>query len=226
MATGDQQDITARLQALMPPGWFAPGEVPLRDALLTGIANALAFIFSLFAYLKLQTRIATATDGFLDLIAFDFFGEELERGPNQSDTSFRANIKAELLPLRNTRQAIINAVTLITGNAPIMFEPQRPADTGAYNEGVLAYNAAGGYGSRNYPYQSFVTAFRPPGTGVPNIAGYGVSTGAYTVPSQLEYSTPAFATGVTDADIFAAANSVRMAGTIIWMRIVPQGAAA
>jgi hypothetical protein len=220
MATGDQSDILNRLQRLMPPGWFAPGQTPIRDALLTGIANALAFVFSLFTYLKLQTRIATATDGFLDLIAFDYFGNSLRRLPNQSDASYQSRIQSSLLPLRNTRQAIINAVALVTGRPPIVFEPRRPLDTGVYNGPGLAYSAVGGYGSLAYPYQSFVTAFRPAGTGIPNVAGYGISTGAYNTGSQAEYATAEFTSGVNDDDIYAAINSVRLGGTIVWTRII------
>jgi hypothetical protein len=169
--------------------------------------------------LRLQTRIATATDGFLDLIAFDFFGTKLPRRPNQTDASYRSNIQANLFPQRNTRAAIIGVLTKITGRVPQVFEPTRPADTGAYNNGSLAYGVAGGYGSLAYPYQSFVTAFRPHGTGIPNIAGYGTPTGAYNTPSQAEYATAAFTAGINDADIYAAIEGVRTGATIVWTRI-------
>jgi hypothetical protein len=222
---GSQADIVNRMQRLQPPGWFAPGAVPIRDGLLAGIANAFAFVFSLFTYLKLQTRIATATDGFLDMIAGDFLGNQLLRSPNQSDTSYRAQIQAALFPQRNTRGSIIAVLTQITGKAPIVFEPWRPADTGGYNQGSLAYNTAGGYGSRQYPFQSFVTAYRPRGAGVPYLAGYGIPTGAYNTASQLAYVNPELLSGeITDADIFAAVEGVRMAGTTIWLRLVPEPA--
>jgi hypothetical protein len=191
---GSQADILNRLQRLMPPGWFAVGATPIRDALLAGIANAFAFVFSLFAYLKLQTRVATATDGFLDLISFDFFGNALPRAASQLDPSYRASIQASLFPRRNTRTAIIGVLTQVTGIAPIVFEPGRAADAGCYNVGTMAYNTAGAYGSLNLPYQSFVTAYRPrPGS-------------------------PQF--GISDADIYAAAERVRMGGTVIWVRIL------
>lgn len=194
MAIGDRADIVARLQQLMPPGWFAQGETPIRDALLAGIANALAFVFSLFTYLKLQTRVATATDGFLDLISFDYFGNGLPRAVSQLDPSYRANIQASLFPQRNTRAAIVGVLTNVTGIAPIVIEPGRSADTGGYNVGNVAYSTAGCYGSLTTPYQSFVTAFRP------------------------RAGTPQF--GITDADIYAAVERIRMGGTIIWIRIL------
>jgi hypothetical protein len=190
---GSQADILNRLQRLQPPGWFAVGMVPIRDALLTGVANALAFVFSLFAYLKLQTRIASATDGFLDLISFDFFGNELPRG-NQTDQSFKASIQANLFAKRNTRAAIIGVLTQITGRAPVVIEPARAADVGAYDVGNCAYDTVGPYGSTDFEYQSFVTAFRP-------LAG-----------------TPQF--GITDADIYAAIEGVRLGASIVWTQIV------
>lgn len=191
----------------------------LKDALLTGIANMLAFIYAQLAYLRLQTRIATATDGFLDLIAADYFGADLPRLANQGDPSYRARIQAALFLERGTRNGLIRVLTQITGRTPIVFEPTRPADTGGYGV-ALGYSVAGGYGSLAYPYQSFVTAFRPAWTGLANIAGYGVSTGAYNTPgSQAQYASLSTVGGIQDSDIYAAIDSVRVAGTIIWARI-------
>lgn len=193
VSPGSQADILNRLQQLMPHGWFQNGNSAIRDALLTGIANMLAFIFSMLAYVQLQTRLATATDGFLDLIAFDFFGNNLPRG-TLGDASYRSRIQASIFLTRNTRAAIINVLTKITGRTPIAFEPARTADTGGYKVGTVAYGVAGGYGSLQYPYQSFVTAFRP-------LAG----------SAQF---------GITDADIYAAVEGARLAGSIVWVKIL------
>jgi hypothetical protein len=216
---GDQFDIQARLRALIPHGWFAPGETPLIDALLAGIANTLAFIYGLFEYLRLQTRIATATGGFLDLLAGDFFGNTLIRASNQSDDSFRAQIIVNILRQRATRAAVISILEQLTGRTPIVFEPQRPQDTGTYQGPNLGYGLVGGYGSIILPYQSFVTAFRPVGQGIPNIAGYGTPTGAYSTPSQSEWASLSMINGVSDADLYSAINSVRPAAYRIWVRI-------
>jgi len=194
MATDDQAEFTNRLQQLVPHGWFSNGLVPVRDALLTGIANIFAFVLSLLAHVRLQSRIATATGGFLDMIAWDFFGSNLVRQANQTDTSFRSRIQSAIFLERATRKAVITILTQVTGRVPTVFEPQRAVGTGAYNVGVVAYDIAGAYGSLNIPYQSFVTAFRP-------LAG-----------------SPQF--GISDADIYAAIENVRMAGTIIWVRIL------
>ena len=120
MATGDQTDILSRLKALLPTRWFGtradtPDDV---DGVMTGAANALAFIYSLYAYAKQQTRIATATDGWLDMIAADFFGAALLRKTGQSDTSYRAAINARLLREKGTRNAVTIALTALTGRAP------------------------------------------------------------------------------------------------------------
>jgi hypothetical protein len=225
MAIGDQTDIQQRLRQLIPHGWFPNGLSPLRDALLLGLANILAFGYSLLAYVRLQTRISTATDGFLDMIAADFFGSSLTRGTNQTDASFRARILSNIFRERTTRHSVASVLTQLTGRAPVIFEPARPADTGGYGTNSLGYSIAGGYGSLSLPMQGFVTAFRPFGTGVPYVAGYGISTGGYSTPSQADYvSISQFNGAITDADIYAAVESVRPIGYTLWVRILSQPA--
>ena len=116
----------------------------------------------------------------------------------------------------------------LTGKTPVIFEPLRPADTGSYGGPALAYGAAGGYGSMLLPYQAFVTAYRPSGGGVAvvgpynnqatatsaqaAVGGYGTGVTEYAALSQVQG-------GVSDADIYAAVESVRPAGCTLWMRI-------
>ncbi|MGH8299468.1 MAG: hypothetical protein ACRES6_09330 [Steroidobacteraceae bacterium] len=212
--------MVSRLQRLIPLGWFPSGLSPLRDALITGIANALAFAYSLLAYVRLQTRIATATDAFLDLIAGDFFGASLPRQAGESDASYRARIQTALFRERSTRKAVILILEQLTGRTPIVYEPQRPADTGGYSTIGLFYGAAGGYGSRSIPQQAFVTAYRPIGAGVPNVAGYGDPEGGYSSPSQLEYvNLESLAGTVSDTDIIDAVESVRPVDCTLWVKI-------
>lgn len=219
MATGDQDDFKARINALIPNGWFAVGSVPLRDAVVAGGAALLSFAYAVLGYARQQTRIGTATDGFLDMIAADFFGDQLPRRANQSDASYRARITSGLFRERGTRNAVVQVVTQLTGRAPVIFEPMRPADTGGYGAGA-GYGVAGGYGSMLLPTQSFVTAFRPLGAGIPNVAGYGVSSGGYAQASQADYASfNEIVTNVTDEDILAAINSVRPSGYTIWARV-------
>lgn len=134
MATGDQNDILQRLKGALPR-WFGDN-TPILDALLQGLAWAGSFVYSLWAYAKLQTRIKTATDGWLDMIAADFFGSSLMRSANQSDASFRARIIINLIRERATRAGVIKVLQDLTGRTPIIFEPQRPLDTGAYGATV------------------------------------------------------------------------------------------
>ena len=225
MATGDQDDLFSRIKRLLnAPQWFGEGETdtPILDAMLQAPAWGLSFVYSLFAYAKLQTRIATATDGFLDLIAADYFGPRLRRRQNQSDTSFRSQILGTVLKPKATRSAMANALTVLTGAEPIICEPRRATDVGAYGTG-LYYGSQGRYGSSLMPYQALVVAFRPLQAGVPFRSGYGDPQGAYGRAAQFAYAGLEQITGsVTDQDIIDAVNDVRPAASTIWMRITTQ----
>ena len=273
MATGDINDCLARIKSALPSRWFV-SPTPVLDALLAAPAYALSFCYSLYAYAQLQTRIKTATDGWLDMVAADFFGTALLRAPNQTDASFRARIIANLFRERATRAGVIKVLVDLTGRAPKIFEPLRPLDTGAYGvAAVLAYGVAGGYGCTQLPFQAFVTAFRQLGSGLPFVGGYGSVSlnsqpGAFytmwgvelpqqgtalngsagygsllvnppvgsfymlgggmfipeqndAVPTgQLEYASLSQVTNfISDADIYAAIDSVKPAATILWTRI-------
>lgn len=219
MATGDQSDFSARIKALLPVHWFGDTN-PLVTALVQGYAWAASFVYSVYAYAKLQTRIKTATDGWLDMIAADFFGTSVLRATNQSDASFLGRIIINMFRERATRNSIKQVLIDLTGRAPKIFEPLRPLDTGLYGGPYLGYGLAGGYGSQLIPYQAFVDAYRPTSSGIPNVAGYGVSSAGYGVGSQAEYASLSMIQGaVTDADIYAAVDSVKPVGTIIWTRI-------
>lgn len=218
MAIGDQSDIFARIKSVLPR-WFGPAS-PFLDALLQGVANSHAFAYSLYLYAKLQTRLMTATDGWLDVIAADYFGAALMRAANQSDANFRAKIIINMFRERGTRYAITKVLTDLTGRAPIIFEPLRPADTGAYGAPNCGYGLAGGYGSMQMAYQGLIRAFRPSSNGIPFVAGYGSTPSGYSAPSRGEYaSISQVTTGATDADIYAAISSVLPIATIGWTNI-------
>jgi len=140
MATGDQNDIYTRLKGLLPPTWFGDSN-PILTGALTACSSALAWCYSLYLYAKLQTRISTATDGWLDIAAYDFFGKNLQRSAGQSDDLFRNQMKINLFRERGTRQAIIDILEDMTGKTPYIFEPQRPLDTGAYGAAVAVSRA-------------------------------------------------------------------------------------
>lgn len=218
MATGDTQDVVKRLRGAIPTTWFRD-DAPVLDALLHGLSSIWVHGYDLYQFSKKQTRIRTATEGYLDLISSDFFGEDLPRKQNQRDESYRARIIANLFRERGTRTAINRVVLELTGSLPNIIEPERPLDTGAYRAPVNGYGVAGAYGSILLPYQAFVTVKRASGQGIPNIAGYRISTGGYGEASQAAYAdSKIVATEIRDEDIFAAINSVRPAGTIVWVR--------
>jgi hypothetical protein len=180
----------------------------------------LAWCYSLYVYARLQTRISTATDGWLDLVAYDFFGNNLQRASGQSDDLFRNQIKINLFRERGTRQAIIDILEDMTGKTPTIFEPQRPMDTGSYGGPMIGYGLAGGYGSLLLPYQAFATAYRPDGAGIPYIAGYTSTPSGYSIASRGQYASQTMITGsITDAQVYEAVAAVKMEGTIVWVRI-------
>lgn len=215
---GSAGDIAARIRQLLP-SWFADRN-PTANALLAGAASALTFAYGLYSYAAAQSRIFTANGIWLDLIAQDFYAVAITRGPNQNDDGFRASILANLFRPRATRQGMNDALLTLTGNAPDILEPFAPADTGAYGVGYAGYGAAGGYGSQAIAAQVFITAFRPVQYGIAQVAGYSVATAGYGMPSQAEYASLAVVSSiVTDADIYAAIDATKAAGTCMWVRI-------
>lgn len=216
--TGDQDDFLARLKGTLPP-WF-PSTAPILDGVLSGLAWAASFVYGLIQYAKLQTRLATASDDFLDILSADFFGAALPRKTNEGDTNFRARILTYLFRERGTRNALRTILTEVTGREPRIFEAWNPNDTGGYNLGGVGYGAAGAYGSLLLNSQVFITAYRQQEWGVPNVAGYGVSVGGYGVASQLRYASNSdILSQVSDTEIYGAAENVRPVGTTFWMQI-------
>lgn len=217
MVTGDVNDMVSRIKSLLPKTWFNDSN-PILDAVINGLANALSWCYSLYSYAKLQTRILTSTGGWLDIVANDFFGSSLPR-LNRGDASYLAWIQTNLFRERGTRNAISKVLYDLTGKYPDIIELQRPADTGAYGH-ALGYGISGAYGSQVVHHQAFVRAYRPPGTGIPYIAGYGSPSSGYSTASYGSYvSESSFITGITDADLYAAVASVKMEGTIVWVNI-------
>lgn len=218
---GDQDDVQARITRLLPP-WFDASN-PILDALITGAAWALAFVYGLYAYAVLQARLATATDAFLDLASTDFFGNLLPRIPNELDGMFGPRIRREVLRDRNTRTAFDAAVYDLTGHHPQIFEAWRGPDCGGYGDPGLAYGRAGRYGSRDAPYEVLITQPRPQGYGIPNRGGWGSGTGGYGVGNfSFADDTQIVGSGPTIADILAAVERVRAAGITVYMQFTDE----
>ena len=219
---GDANDMKSRLLALLPLRWF-PDSMPVVSTVLSGLSDGWAWLHAMLGYVGQQTRIATATDSFLDLISQDFLGAALPRRFGETDSAFRGRIQRELLRPRATRPALVAELTNLTGRAPLVFEPARPADTGAWGQ-ALAYGSLGGWGSLMLPFQVFVTAFRPLGTGVPIIAGWGhapahVGAGGWG-GGAIQYASLAMVQSqVTDAEINTAIATTVPVAVTAWTRI-------
>jgi hypothetical protein len=137
MATGDSDDILGRVKAVIPFRWFAY-VAPLCDAVLGGLSDLGAWCYSFYQYAVQQSRIATSTGPFLDLIAYDFFGRLLLRN-GSTDSVFLTKIKALLFQERVTRAGMVGVITALVGTPPVIFEPWNPADAGAWDMGAIAW---------------------------------------------------------------------------------------
>ena len=223
---GDQSDSFWRLRAMLPGGWFpataanadgSPIIATAIEALLWGAASLVAFSYSLLMYVKSQVRVRSAEKGMLDVIAGDFFGNDLPRGVGETDESYRIRIRLALFRRRATRPALISLLTSLTGIPPTVVEPMSPADCGGYGISRFGYGGPGAYGSMLQPYQAFVTVYRPRSIGVANMPGYGMVPAGYGMRGQ--WVRAADLTPVSDASLYAAVASVAPAGTKIWTRL-------
>ncbi len=128
---GSQDDIVARLKAVLPSRWFGD-DTPILDSLLAGLGAGWSWLYGLLTFVVAQTRVASSTGLWLDLAAQDYFGIRLARRGAESDASMRTRILREIRRERGTRSAIVAALQDLTGRAPVVFEPAHPADTGAW----------------------------------------------------------------------------------------------
>lgn len=216
--TGDMNDFVGRIKSVLPDRWFAD-TTPILDALLSGFAWAWSNIFGQLGFVKLQSRLATATGVFLDIASVDYFGGMLPRRTAETDAVFSQRLRVNLTAPRATREALAQALLNETGRAPVIFEPLNATDTGGYNTGFLSYGVSGGYGSSLLPYQFFIKAYRPNVSPVGNAGGYTEGPGGYN-RSPMFYANLADVSGpVTDADIYAAATAVLPVATTAWMHI-------
>ncbi len=173
----------------------------------------------------MQTRIATAFDGWLDLVAKDFFGRRIQRRLQETDTSFRQRIGTELLRDRCTRAAVYDTLLSLSGRSPIIFEPTNPQDTGCYSTsgamepGCFGYGSSGGWGNLNSPFQAFVTAFRPIPIGIAMINGWDGAIGGYGVGLSSYASSDTNSSWADDSEIYDAVARTAAVGTIVWMSI-------
>lgn len=154
MNTGDILDIQGRLKRVLPLRWF--GDVtPVLDGVMAGLAAGWAGLYALLNVVRTQSRIATATEQFLDGAGQDFFGGRLPRVLGEADAAYRARLLRALVRSRATRAAVLDAARAAGGSATV-FEPGQPGDTGVYGGPALAYGVAGGWGSLAMPLEALV----------------------------------------------------------------------
>lgn len=225
---GDLSDIVFRLWSALPKGWFT-AQGPNLTAILTALATPWVWLYNLLDYVQAQTRVATATDIWLDIASQDYLGQTCLRNPSESDNAYRSRIKSALLCGAATRNAISNRIEQLTGTAPIIFEPAKPSDTGAYGTlhaasanlapSGLAYGLAGGWGSMEMPYQFFMTVTRTIASDAANITGYGSSGGGYGVGCAAYLDLTEIQGQLTDQYIQSAICSLLPVNGIAWIRI-------
>jgi len=220
----DQQDIFSRIKAVLPSRWFGE-DTPIIDSVLNVLSSGWIGLFSLLNYAKMQTRISTAFDGWLDLIAKDFFDRRIRRRQGETDDSFRSRIYMELLRDRCTRAAIYDLLADLTGRPPVIFEPTNPQDTGCYGSlvspgiGMASYGVSGGWGNLNVPFQVFVRAFRAETAGVAMVNGWGGSIGGYGSGLSAYISLEMNSSQADDFEIYQNVCNTAPVATIIWMSI-------
>ncbi len=237
MATGDQQDLQSRLLSLLPP-WFPSGAAPVLGAAFAAAAWAGSFVYGLIQYARSQARIATATGGWLDLIAFDFFQRAFVRPVGWTDAQMRAQILFRVLNPAGTRPGLIAGIENLTGRAPIVIEPWNTGDCGAWSDGSLTtdcgpigWDAGGAWGELDLPNQLFIQVFRSNAGGVATVEGWAsvadtVATGGWSDGSlatdfgAIEWIDLADAPGqVSDSLIYQTVTDLMAAGCVAWVAI-------
>ena len=169
LATLQEVDLVNRLISVFPAPWVSDAALMpggnLYSLLIAAFADPDLFIYQSLQYAAAATRIATATDTELDVASQDYFGNGLPRLPGESDTSFRARIKAQLLVPRVTRPAITSAVDNLTGEIARIIEPWATADVLCWDENsywdIDTPSNPDRWGDDGLPYQGFIELSAP-----------------------------------------------------------------
>jgi hypothetical protein len=219
-----QQDIFTRIKMMLPGQWFGEA-TPVLDSVVNALSAGWVGLFALIDYVRAQTRVNTAYDFWLDLIARDFFASRLIRRQRETDDSFRARIGLELIRDKCTRAAICQLLLDLTGRPPIIFEPCNPNDTGCYGalnggaSAVAGYGISGGWGNLNMPFQVLVRAFRPETAGIAMVEGWGGSIGGFGVGPITYFNLNINSSEASDDEIRQSIVRAAPAATVIWLSI-------
>ena len=219
------RDLAVRIKSLIPTGWFGDS-APVLDSLLSALSGGWMAAFALLEYSRLQARIKTATEIWLDMAAADFFGGRISRRQDEGDEDFRGRIVRELFRERVTRSSVERYLVQLTGRNPIIFEPANPADTGCYGGmtpnviGVAGYGVSGGWGSYGLPFQFFLQAFRENSTLFAGVNGWNGGFGGFGDGASSYIDAISNGALSTDSEIIDGVASTIPAGGIAWMTIV------
>ena len=217
--TGDQNDIASRIERMIPPWFGSSDNSPAINALVQGMSYALAFVYSLYAWAKLQTRVATMSGGWLDLAAGDYFGDGLRRFGNETDASYSRRIRLEVFRDRNTRNGIDHAVYDLTGNHPTIYESFRPSGNACMGDVGFAMGTAGLLGSSQAPFQVIITTPAPTGYGIPGRPGIGDTLNGIGDTFSLAGPSDVVANGPASLDLATAIDRVRTAGITYYITL-------
>ena len=216
MTTGNVSDFASRIISVLPPWFPDPVDAPVTYALIQGVATVMAQCYSLLSYVRLQTRLQTSTDGWLDLFSLDFFGLSLPRRTGEMDAAYRARIAASLFLEKGTRNGLVKALTLLTGTAPTVFEPARPQDAFCLGYSGLGVGMLGSYTLNN---QALVTVAIPPGSGGANIAGLSATYAGLGSPYMAVVSQDTLYGSIRNQDVYNTVENTRPAGSTVWVKI-------
>lgn len=224
MISGTQEDFAQRLAALLPAGWYpnaivGDGTNPVLDSTLSATGQALSRLWTLLTYVQMQTRISSASEANLDVIAQDFLGSEIVRKVNETDDQFRTRIQQAILAPRITREALSQNIEALTGTKPTIVVPSSANDTGAWDTAQTAWDV-GLWGSEDIPRDVFITVTLPPGGGVPNAMGWDV--GAWDSPQTVWTDDSMAVVGITEQDVYDVINRTRPVNVRVWVKFGPQ----
>lgn len=227
MATGDQNDLISRLQKWMPQGWYPATTGTRIYAVMAGLASVLSSIFGMIAYARLQTRIATATDGFLDIISRDYLANNLPRIPGETDAAFSVRIRANIFLKANTRTNIQAYLQTITGYPVRMIEPWQPNDTFVWGRsfwGVDTTVNPGQWANGNQRYCGLI-ALTLPASGASGLSRSWWGQWFWNTVSSLAPAAGAwwlaFSGSNAEQLIYAAIIRLKVFGTSIYVKFVP-----
>lgn len=209
------QTIFDRLKSGLPNGWFQDS-TPNVDALITGAAQIDFAVYSGMQSVLPQMRIRTATGGMLDLIAGDFFGNNLLRLTNETDDEYRIRILIRLFMEQATKKAMSDILGLYTGVYPVIVEYGQAIDT----TGFLATSGnetVAGYGSTVKAYHAFITVYQIATSPYANIGGYGSKISGYGVGLGSSYIHEI---GYDNSFLNYMINEVKPIGTTCWLKVI------